>query len=586
MIDGDFYKFWFVIVFNLTLLSGTLSLNENHDMVTECIEKVVQKYLNLEDLTLQMNTNLTFNFPVVRYDPRKYFHVFRIREPDAYIISVGSDLDISVSLIMDDLRINPRAKFIFICNEITYSLLKLLNNFYIHHVVLLKTSQPNLVSLYTYNPYHDNNLTEVGRCTPNYILENNMLFQSNLPTNWSKTKLTVLYVEYPPYIIDISSTGYQGIEINLINIILSHLDVNVTYVKSNYDYWGEIEGEDFTNTWGELKSRQFDFAIGWFHTKFNEHLYFDMSIAYLDDAVTFVASKAKLYHGSIDTLMRAFEMKVWFMYFTLLLTFFIIFHIIRKYSNHGFNVVRISDDILFMIKVMIETSVKFSGSNKLVHFFLSLCIFFTFYMNAAFKSKLFLLFSEKKFEHQINTLEDILDSGVGIGYHPYFNNSFENYESSIKHRIYEKSIACPFGWECTNRTANQRDIVAAQTDGQFKYFAPRDYVDEEGRALLHLTDVVIHPFPGHAFFIKGFPLFPRINRYLMIMTENGFVRYHYAKIELGNEISIQKAMLKNKKLLKKSLDFSKLIGVFYFYFIGVFVSSIVFFIEIISFHFT
>lgn len=133
-------------------------------------------------------------------------------------------------------------------------------------------------------------------------------FQYSLPTDWKNTKLTVLYVEYPPYVIDINSTDHQGIEMSLINVIMSHLKVNVSYVKSDFDYWGEIENETFINSWGELQSRQFDFA-------------FDMSVAYLDDSVKFVAPKAKL-QDNINTLTGAFQISVWIMYFSSLFQLF------------------------------------------------------------------------------------------------------------------------------------------------------------------------------------------------------------------------------------------------------------------------
>lgn len=585
MICRNLIPYWqFALLFTIPFFKNSLTMNERqNETVITCTENIVRKYMKPQSLIFQLNSDLLFTFPVVRYDPTEHLHMFNVRRPDAYIISVHSNLEMLEIFFMDIIHTNPRGKFIFISNKISRNLLKMLRYFYVYKAVLIEKGKTDLIPLYNYDPYHDNHLSIIGSCSQEGFLERHELFRYNLPSNWSQHELTVLYVHYPPYVTYVNSTDYEGIEINLINIVLSHLDVKVSYVKSNFNYWGDIENENFTDAWGELKSRKFDFAIGLFHLKFDEFLYFDGTAPYLQDGVRVIAPTAKARKDSPTTLLRALETKVWIMYFLSLMTFFLVFYIIPKCYNNFNNVAGIMDNIMLIIQLVVETSGRYRGSIKYARFFMALFIFCIFYMNSAFKSKLLLLFSEKKLERQIKTLEDIVESGIGIGFHPYFNDSFKNNESHVEKYIYENSFPCPFGWSCVDRVA-KGDIVTMQAVGALKYLVPKYYVDDEGQILIYITDTVIRHFPGQAFFVKGFPLFPRINKYLTILNENGFVEYHYRRIDFENIITLQKATYRNSRLIKKSLNIKKLLGVFYFYLVGILASVSVFLIEILLFY--
>lgn len=79
------FKFWFLALLNVTLFSANCSLCEKDDVVARCLENIIEKYLNPEDLIIQINTNIfiVMNFTAVQYDPRKYFSIFSMRRPDA-----------------------------------------------------------------------------------------------------------------------------------------------------------------------------------------------------------------------------------------------------------------------------------------------------------------------------------------------------------------------------------------------------------------------------------------------------------------------------------------------------------------------
>lgn len=574
--------YWLYIWLNVILFSkNCFSASETEDLMVSCIESIMEKYTNPEDLVYQINLNSSLKFPVVQYDPRKPFHVRNVRKPDVYVIYAGTDLYM-LEQIFNMTYTNPRAKFIIVFKEISWNVLYLLSHYYIYRVVLLRTDESGVITLYS-NYSHGNNLTFVGPCSEIHKLREDDLFQYRPPTK--PNNLTVLVVPYYPYAINVTSTDFVGIEISLVNLIASHLNVELTYVKSGFEFWGHIGNKNFTHALGELKSRRYDFAIGGFHLEYYESLHFDVSIAYLKDAVKLIAPKARLRQVSSTSFFRIFQRTLWIMYIVSMLTFFVIFYALRACTSNTFKLLTILENTLFFVQLVVEAGVRFNARYKSMHFFLMLCIFFVFSINTTFKSQLLLLFSEKMFEHQIDVIEDIMESKIKVGYYYSFNNSFKNYGSDAEKYIYENSILCELNWSCMNRTARQRDLVTAQSDGEMRYHTPRLFVDSEGRALLHITNIVVRPIPIHIFFIKGYPLFDKINNYLMTLRDNGFVSYHYKETDFLNKIALEKATYNSRKLLEKSLNLKKLTRVFYFYYVGALLSTVTFLIEVFLFYF-
>nr|CAH7750071.1 unnamed protein product [Callosobruchus chinensis] len=205
-------------------------------------------------------------------------------------------------------------------------------------------------------------------------------------------------------------------------------------------------------------------------------------------------------------------------------------------------------------------------------------------LNTIYRSKLYSSITNDRPLLKIRTIKDITDTNLKPALYKYvidqFNSSKD--ESLFYKFVRENYITCDASDYCVNRTAFQRDIFTVKLSRKMDYLIPLLYLDENGRSLVHViqsVEVSFMDFP--VVFLRGHPLFKRINRFLMNLKENGFVDMLYKKVKRNSKkamsLSLQLSNMRAYPLSLKQFEW-----VFIAYGVAVAISVSVFILEVLK----
>ncbi|KAJ3645502.1 hypothetical protein Zmor_023152 [Zophobas morio] len=144
------------------------------------------------------------SYPVIHFNSSKSIHLFEYCYPQIYIINLKTNqLHRLVNILQDSEIFNPRAYFVIISDHVSSydDFFQQLSSYFIYKVVLLDTSDENLI---TYDPYvHENVLSQesqpmvLGPCNNVFL---GGIFNKTLPLLWRNTTIEAVYTEHFPYL--------------------------------------------------------------------------------------------------------------------------------------------------------------------------------------------------------------------------------------------------------------------------------------------------------------------------------------------------------------------------------------------------
>lgn len=183
-----------------------------------------------------------------------------VRKPNYYfgIINSVQDATDLINRYINTYTWNPGAEFsLFFLNEhsdddIKNVLLDLWNEFYIHNInIILVDSE---FEIYTWFPYHENSncsqivlLHPVASCNLNsphtgkMELQFGMLFPYKLTRNLNKCPLTFIAKIYAPFITEYNPEKREGIEILMMDVMMSKINGTISYRYPGMESWGYKE---------------------------------------------------------------------------------------------------------------------------------------------------------------------------------------------------------------------------------------------------------------------------------------------------------------------------------------------------------
>lgn len=159
-------------------------------------------------------------FPHVTFDPHITSFDLMTNYPEVYLIFLESHVSLNELLLeMDGLEnFNPRAKFLFILEELSSKYLPILRKFFIYNEQFMYK-----VENFTYVP--------IGKCLKGKLLLNTTFF----PILHDTERLSTLNVSYPvkPPYTACPKCGRinRGIEFEILQIFEEHLGIRMNYEK-------------------------------------------------------------------------------------------------------------------------------------------------------------------------------------------------------------------------------------------------------------------------------------------------------------------------------------------------------------------
>lgn len=594
MVIPNLIKFMLIVACSSIKTKGDKFLQpiQRNTDLNLCLQLITSQYFQRDDFIIIFNPNdkLTFyyssNVPVI-IQSFQNVKEFQYKLTDSYIINVD-DVDEFVKIIQIisvQETFNPRARTVVIIQQITPQLFTILNKMLIRNVVILEN---RLFNIYTYFPYEMEDFNRpqtapkwINRCINGKLQNDNKLFPEKLPKLWRNSTLHVGYLLLEPFVICLNcDTIMPGFEIDVMNVLQSILKFNVNYIE--YTSRGLKENDEYTDAFQDIHENRIGTCLGTFKARELEYVDFDMSFTFSEEELYWVVKKLDPMQYW-ERIVNIFEPNFWLM---LLLCWFAVAICTNFFSKFGNSrkipfidaFVKTVQMFLYQCATNLPKNTQFRV--MAIGWFMLAIIF-----NTVFNAKLFQVLSGE-IDEQIETMEQIMDEQY-VPLLPDWLTELFYFDSDEDRYISENYDVCDPVDVCMNITAQNYGIATLQTVWFPEYVIPRNYVDNNRKELLYISN-----YDGDAvltyliswYYRKGFPLKEQFDDLLLGLRDNGFIFEKYDMYDYFNLLA--KGRLESTlDFVQKPLNLNQLQGAFYLLFVGYSVSSISFCLEIVYFHF-
>lgn len=323
----------------------------------------------------------------------------------------------------------------------------------------------------------------------------------------------VVSFEYPPFVVNETA----GFEIEMLQILGEHININFNLlIEGNGDSnWGELNKSDgiWSGRLGQVEERS-AVAVGNLRAMPELQRYFDFSESYYYDKMVWVVPVAELAPRWMCIFMP-FSRQLW-----LFVVFIFVAGGVLIWLSHTKNERRIYRKLNRTLFVSLETFLA-GGSKKPPKTRITRAIFISLSFSSIFfysvyQGSLIDVLTHPIYQHQIHTLEEIIETRLQIGgfkdYRQYFNVTNDEPSMKIYNMFQTKPNSNVYDWLQT--VANDRNVATISSQLYVKYLiASGDAaVVENGLPKVFVLQEVVVPITTSILMPRGFPLTERINR--------------------------------------------------------------------------
>jgi hypothetical protein len=258
-LEMEMHRFYVELVFQFLMMfcrvtGYSLSVVDHVvDPTNKCLNKILSKHYDSENLTVFVDTNLRTTLPVVyQNSSAEQFKIFDGSSTAIYVITVIADNPLKAVLasIENSQIFNPRAKFIVIVPEATRyeEVFTILSKYFIYNVVLVNSKN----DIITYDPFvHEDSNTYYIRpvimedCAKSLSVD--VLFNKTFPLLWRNSTVASIYSEHFPYLYH-KNGRLEGENYEIFKIIQEKLQFRLTLEERK----AVLNGTHYTDLLGVL----------------------------------------------------------------------------------------------------------------------------------------------------------------------------------------------------------------------------------------------------------------------------------------------------------------------------------------------
>ncbi|KAK9890795.1 hypothetical protein WA026_012139 [Henosepilachna vigintioctopunctata] len=311
----------------------------------------------------------------------------------------------------------PDAKFLFVGSNISNQTLRLLVSNHILDTVFFDTDTRYLHTIYPYKNGSyidiDTTMEPIGFCYANRITINqSRLLEPKLPTNWTKTRLNILYQKNDVFSVCFyCKNKYKGIESELFYMILKRLGISANLER----FVSYVSFHTTRNDFAE------DFLFGVQTAEFWPSS-FDITTPYFEENVAIFVPPRQLM-ARWKYIFTIFSIETWIAWLIAILLISMVWSL-QQYIFTKVSLSKLSLDMwVAAYKLFLGQGHSFHGRN-ISHGIIVLCIaILSTMMNFFFGTRLTYLLNGENYEPSINSLEEIWDNRLYIGTPTHFVSS-------------------------------------------------------------------------------------------------------------------------------------------------------------------
>lgn len=530
--------------------------------IPECLNNILKNYFKSDTLIYLINLNFNLEFPVVYQSSLKpKLRLFEYRKPDFYILSQENLFQVLDYL--DNFEIfNPRAKFLILTDNVQNyrKTFAKLSSYYIFDAILINSETELITSDLVFHNCSENN------------------FQNNLEiTENTSTVQSVFFQDYP-YIYE-EQNRFQGIYYEFFKTVSKSLKTNLQLVENlkngtnnRSSTLGKISSNLFitNNKFSDcLLTRQFPFMLNFNTARRTDFFKFDLIPLHLTFYFYWVVPKSQKL-PPWKTLYQNFDSLVWIAILSTLTVLAIFRKFLLKQS--------LVFSFLVHFQLLVENSnFKFQKiKNSKIRFVIFVSLFSFFVLSTSFKTSMIRSFTRNLYEHQVNSLREIIKSKLKC----YTTEEIkEVYSSDESVRSYIE--------ECSTFSTKKRDEILAEFAQnaktaitvrriEYKYTVYKFFLMGYQESLVHLIPRRIKLDYAYIYFTKGHPLYLRFYKVIRRINNSGISNW----LVTSANFRIDKVLKSKSFIHSQTLDFYEISVAFWVLVIGLSFSALVFLAEL------
>lgn len=436
----------------------------------------------------------------------------------------------------------------YIATEIWQYLLK--KNINYIAVILANPQNTTNFNVYTWSRRCGNTLkdtTIVNSCYFGQISNKSILSFASFG-DLHNCEVKVMYKKWPPFVIDILEASHSGFtkslgtEINVVNVIASHLNLSIKYFENRYIERGDVYvNGTVTNEFELLKNNTVDVLVGGYAQTPTRLQLFDCTSSFIRDNFIWLVSSG---NSSRDLLafVKIFDLKIW-IYLTalyIIISLMVMLFSLRSKNEliqykTAYNVFQNS----LMIALCFPVAVL--PKTKTVRCCFLILVLLGSYINSIYTSKLTSSLSVLYYKEEVNDMEALYKHNYKTLFLAGFQRFFDKNDSTAINgveisTILERWSECRDVIPCIRQVTEQANTAYCIGRPMMEYYYKNREIDfKRNSARMIYQNVVV--LPMNIITRKGFFLYQVFENIIRRIEEAGLLTKFQRDIA-GNRQSV------------------------------------------------
>jgi hypothetical protein len=508
---------------------------------------------------------------------------------------------------------NPRAHFLVVLERVVADphhlvreILEEMSQWKILNVIVLVQFDivPNTIDVYTWFPYQQPSgecgriqdvilLNQWGMDNWSRFLRNISLFPNKIPSNLGQCPIVASTMPFEPYIIpntmnQLNINYEDGLEIQLFHFVTDAMNLNVKFKPPppENELWGEkLVGGTWTGIYADLVYERADIAFCGMSLRSKWSPYVDGTTSYINGGVVWVVPCAQRL-PRWKSIFLVFLPSVWLLIFVaMFISAVIMLHLdkfaVQQHKKLKLSYGSITDCLTYTWAVLLGIAVPEMPHNIPLRLFFILWVSYCLAVSTVFQTFVTSYLINPGMRKQINSLNEILETGMDYGFYPGLDSAFQDKSDWQTVEVMAHRKVCTDITNCLEIVYESMEFATLMDRLHVYYLNTHTFLDKSGVPMLCTIE---HDFieSYKAFLLtKGNHLLEQFNRFIQIAIEAGLVGKWWQDI-------LTTSRTKSATLQKHSLpdDYSVLLlihlqGAYYLLLLGHCVALISFLTEVL-----
>ncbi|GLV45941.1 Ionotropic receptor 7c [Carabus blaptoides fortunei] len=265
-----------------------------------------------------------------------------------------------------------------------------------------------------------------------------VLFPRKVPDNLNGCEIKLMAYLIPPYVLNISANREDptvaGLEVTIMHIIAEELNLTERYISHNFTSWGEkLPNGTITNMFKALDDHDAELIFGMVPLNSPEDHEFESTLIHVTESLIWWVPMAD-HIPRWKRPMKLFHPQVWFLILASFPVNGLLWWLFGKSKETSDNYKVWYRSILASWRVLLQVThapPRYTVTRILYLFF----AIFSLLIYTAHESVLVSTLTKPHHEHQIKTVEELLDSKLKYGFFPLIADSYNDSSNWIQREI-------------------------------------------------------------------------------------------------------------------------------------------------------